>query len=139
MKHFYASICLFGILLCGLNVQAQETASTPLSERIESARSKGVQIADNDLQEMSESEFQTFATQSFDLYRKEKSKQALQIVNGPLITLLSFEEMIALQLVFDSRQLELKKGEANSEALHPLITQLELGFGLLQESSNKRN
>lgn len=90
---------------------------------------KGIVFIDTDF-ELSSDDFYAIYNFSFDQYRNEKSNRTIQLLNGPKIELLSFEQLKSKGIIFDNDVYQSKIGEQINNQEKRLITLVNVGIGI---------
>jgi hypothetical protein len=109
---------------------SQEKSSNQVSAEFKiKIEAKGVVFLEDNIN-LTYDDFSAFFNFNFDSYRNEKSNRVIQILNGPKITLLSFNQMKARGLDFDAEIYQTKIGEEINNQEKELITLVNIGLGV---------
>ncbi len=117
MKHLliFSLFFVFGNLI--LNAQSKTT------------RKDIVILKENNV--LSERDNQNLSTYNFDQYRFLNLRKKIQLVNGPLIELLSLKEVQALGISVDTKTQE-NISKKSEQFKHESILQLNIGLGIYE-------
>ena len=130
-KFIKRNIILFITLMFSIvvNAQSNDNFSDDLSK-------KGLVI--EDIHSLSLKNKELLLSYDFDALRNETTRRKVDLVNGPIIELLSFEELKQLNIAFDNDVYLFKKGEVVSDGLIPTITRLNIGIRLIDFESDEK-
>ena len=111
-------------------ILSQELSKSQKSNEYRSKiEDKGIVFIDTDF-ELSVDDFSAIYNFSFDQYRNEKSSRIIQLLNGPKIELLSFEQLKTRGVTFDNDVYQSKIGEQINNQEKKLITLVNVGLGI---------
>jgi len=127
---FRISLFLVFISLFSSKFISQELSHSQKSYEFRSKiEDKGIVFIDVDF-ELSSDDFFAIYNFSFDQYRNEKSNRIIQLLNGPKIELLSFEQLKTKGIAFDNEVYQSKIGEQINNQEKKLITLVNVGLGV---------
>lgn len=124
MKTHFSILFLFVTALFTLD--AQESDKQFQSELAK----KGIVIIDDKNTVLIQSEKDLILNYNFDLIRNELSSRKIQILNGPLLLVQSFEYLKKNQMSFDKVLADSKSGEIINDNEIQLVTLLNVGIGV---------
>jgi S-adenosylmethionine:diacylglycerol 3-amino-3-carboxypropyl transferase len=82
-----------------------------------------------EIRSLTEKDEQNLSTYNFDQYRYLNIRKKIQLINGPLIELLSLKELKTLGISINSDTEQLIKNKSE-EFKHETILQLNIGLGI---------
>jgi hypothetical protein len=127
---FRISLFLVFISFFSTQILSQELSKSQKSNEYRSKiEDKGIVFIDTDF-ELSVDDFSAIYNFSFDQYRNEKSSRIIQLLNGPKIELLSFEQLKTRGVTFDNDVYQSKIGEQINNQEKKLITLVNVGLGI---------